>query len=304
MFSSKSLYYEESGKAPLLGLLRVFIVGSLVAFFAGIAYAFAMQTIAFVGFDFLLTLIYGVILGFGVGLSAHSGKIRNKKAVLGAAIFIGLFAGYFVWIFTIYIRYGDRGLILNPMELMVIISNLAQHGSWSVLGMNLTGGTLYVLWALEALVILSMTALIAFVVYGSTPFCEDCEEWSTSIELSSRLAVPGDIDSFVAGLESKDYDRLTCLKNVDVGSSKKMKVDVLDCPSCSKNHYLNLTVITISEDASNKSKTDKKEGKDTEQKDETLLIVENLELSEHAYQEIIEWSKKLNAPPDFLGKKV
>jgi hypothetical protein len=290
MFSSNSLYYQESGKAPFIGLLSVFIVGSLVAFFVGIAYVFAMETIAFVGFDLLLTLIYGVILGFGIGLSAYRGKIRNKKVVLGSAIFIGILAGYFVWIFTIYIRFENGGIILNPVELLSIISNLGQEGSWSVLGIDITGGTLYVLWVLEAFVILSMTALVTLVMYGSTPFCENCDEWSRSIELTSRLGTPGNMDSFIIGLESKDYDWLTELKNVDVGSLKKIKVDLLDCPNCSKNHHLNLTLITTDRE--------KIEGKGGEEKEDGQLIVENLELTEHAYQEVIEWSKELNAPPD------
>lgn len=282
MFKSTSLYYEESGKVPPAGPVIALLLGILTAVALSFVYAYAINYIPFIYLNFLLTGFFGVAVGAVVAMGAGLGKIRNKNVVIALAVVAALVACYAAWVVTVYVWFEGEAFIFNPSDLLTIIQLVAQEGVWSLKGSTPTGGALYTVWGIEAAVIIGASFFGAIGAYSEEPFCESCNEWTKVVELTERLEHPEDFEAFVRGLESKDFSVLTKLRNTMSSEPVKMKVDLLDCASCSKVHYLRITLIVRGFDDDGKEET-----KET-------VIINNLFLDGKTHQELMAWEKKLD----------
>lgn len=285
MFKSTSLYYEESGKVPPGGPVIALLIGILTAALLSFVYAYAVSYIPFIYLNFLLTAGLGLAVGVAVAMGASLGKIRNLKVVLALVVVTALIACYASWVFTIYVWGGAEVLILNPADLWTIIQVAAEVGVWTLKGSTPTGAALYAVWGIEAAVIIGVSVFSAAGAYPTEPFCEACNEWTKVVELTGRLGHPEDFEAFVKGLESKNYSVLTDLRNTEATNPVKMKVDLLDCPSCSKVHYLTITLMITALDEDGK-----------EEVKETILV-NNLFIDGKTHQELMDWQKKLDEKP-------
>lgn len=285
MFKSTSLYYEESGKVPPAGPVIALLLGILTAVALSFVYAYAINFIPFIYLNFLLTGFFGVAVGAVVGIGGSLGKIRNKKVVLALAVVVALVACYAAWVVTVYVWLGSEEFIFNPSDLLTIIQLAAQEGVWSLKGSTPTGAALYAVWGIEAAVIVGASFFGAIGAHSEEPFCEHCNKWTKVVELTERLEHPEDFEAFVRGLESKNFSVLTKLRNTKSSEPVKMKVDLLDCSSCSKVHYLRITLIVRGFDDDGKEET-----KET-------VIINNLFLDGKTHQELMDWQKKLDEKP-------
>jgi hypothetical protein len=285
MFKSTSLYYEESGKIPPAGPVIALLFGVLTAIALSFVYAYAVSYIPFIYLNFLLTAATGAGVGAVVSLGAKLGKIRNNKVVIALGVISALVACYMSWVVTVYLWFDSEAFLFNPSDLLTIIQLVGQEGVWSLKGMTPTGAALYGIWGIEAAVIIGASVFGAAAAYASEPFCENCNEWTKVVELTDRLGAPEDFAAFARGLETKDYSVLTNLRNTKSSEPVKIKVDLLDCSSCSKVHYLRLTLTVRAFNDDGKEET-------TE-----TLIAENLFLDGKTYQELMDWQKKLNETP-------
>lgn len=282
MFKSTSLYYEESGKVPPIGPIIALLMGISTAIALSFAYAYAISFIPFIYLNFILTGFFGVAVGAMTAMGGGIGKIRNEKVVIGLAVFSALIACYMSWVVTVYVWFDSDAYLFNPADLLSIIQLVAQEGVWTLKGTTPTGGALYAVWGIEAAAIIGASYFGALGAYSAEPFCEKCNQWTKVVELTDRLEHPEDFEAFLKGLESKNYAVLTELRNTKSSEAVKMKVDLLDCSSCSQVHYLRITLSVRGFDDDGKEETE-----------ETLLI-NNLFLDGKTHQELMDWTKKID----------
>jgi hypothetical protein len=282
MFKSTSLYYEESGKVPPAGPIIALLMGISTALVLSFVYSYATSFIPFIYLNFLLTGFLGLGVGAVVAMGGGFGKIRNRKVVIALAVVTALITCYIAWVVTVYLWLDSEVFIFNPIDLVTIIQVVAQEGVWSLKGATPTGGALYAVWGIEAAVIVAASYFGAIGAYSEEPFCENCNQWTKIVPLTDRLEHPEDFAAFLEGLEAKNYVVLTELRNTKSSEPVKMKVDLLDCSSCSKVHYLRITLLVMGFDDDGKAET-----KET-------LLVHNLFIDGKAYQELMDWTKKID----------
>jgi hypothetical protein len=285
MFKRTSLYYEESGKVPPAGPIIALLVGILTAVVLSFVYAYGISYIPFIYLNFILTGSIGVAVGAVVALGAILGKVRNTKVVIGLAVIAALVACYMSWVVTVYLWFEGEEFLFNPFDLLTIIQLVAVEGIWSFKGTTPTGAALYAIWGIEAAVIIGTSIFGALAAYSTEPFCENCNQWTKVVKLTDRLEPTEDFEALIKGLETKDYSVLTKLRNTKSSTPVKIKVDLLDCSSCSKVHYLRLTLNVRSFDD---------EGK--EEVTDTVLI-NNLFIDGSTHQELMDWQKRLDEKP-------
>lgn len=187
--------YKPSGICPSSTILLMIGVGALVGIIAGaIGYigGFVVSWLAIIGLLIvaflskfggcagLLALIffailipfgvsvgYPALLGYGIGVIlwklAKHGKCRNVSIASGISVMCGMIAyGVFAWLAIGY----DGGIHETSRMTKQLLTNLPSTSGW-----------MYLIVAVDAVVlILSVFATVANYVYG-TPFCEECNQW-------------------------------------------------------------------------------------------------------------------------------
>ena len=91
-----------------------------------------------------------------------------------------LMAVYCAWWTWLAALYEWDLIFLNPIDLPWIISSIASEGVWSMRAWTPTGWQLYLIWLIEA-------GIIVVIACGAglgeeIPFCEECDEWTETVD--------------------------------------------------------------------------------------------------------------------------
>jgi hypothetical protein len=242
-------YYRHSGTVPPLGLLKALALGLLVSVPAAFVYAYILVYLPIIGvITFILTAGFGGIVGFAVGAVMHKGKVRNNTAALAAAVPVALFALWASWVAWVYAllhradaEVGVLDLALNPAALAKVILLINEKGSWSFKGATPTGGALWVMWALEAAIIVGLILFVAREAVSS-PFCEACDRWCEEHKGLAYIG-PTHKDVLVPRLEKADYAILVELEGPSGDSFTQL--DLHQCSQCQGNAALTATSVTV-----------------------------------------------------------
>ena len=260
-----SLYYKESGQLGTMGPTLMGIGGLIASLVLGAIYAYATFYIPFIYINFLITLGLGIGLGFVVGKAALIGKVRNQRAVVVFALVAGVLAEFFNWVFWIHAAFEQEMLTFSFSAILDVMQVLAEEGAWSVFGITPSGIMLYLVWLIEAGIIIGTTTLIAMGHAIGKPFCENCDRWVDTEVVSSRLARIIHPAKLVEDLENQDFTTITALEQVEHNATRRTKLELSTCKNCEQDHYLSVTMIDVEID---------NEGKAEEKED---ILVENLE---------------------------
>jgi hypothetical protein len=238
-------YYKHSGKFTPQGVIGGLLAGAIAAVPLAFLYDYGITTIPSAKLRAICTFAFGALIGVATGFGLYKGKVRNKQAaaLVGAAIgSFGLYISWIVWI--LHLQFPARWLFnpagvlriaLHPQRVWhaaVIINGL---GTWSYGKGDPTKGTaLWIVWALEALLILFCSAGIAAALLDHQPFCERCMQWCGErykLVFAPTLAAP----AFKSLLESGNVSELAKLTP---GTTKQphFRVDLQSCAAC---HTLN-----------------------------------------------------------------
>lgn len=269
-------YYKHSGKIGLAGPIYMLILGALGASILGAIYGYAIYYIPIIYLNIFLTLGLGGIVGYIVGFSAKLGKVRNTSIVLFFGFLLGLFAEYVGWVSWIYASSEQSMLLLMPSSILNTIQMLSVDGVWSIFSSTPTGMALYAIWAIEALVIIGTSILVASMFISATPFCENCNRWIEEEDALLPLEAVSNPDDLKLKLEQGDYSALNALKSKGEEENVYTQINLLHCSSCEQNHFLSVKSVAVSLDSDNK-----------EEKEESY-IVENLIISSDTYRELKE----------------
>ncbi|MCP4216813.1 MAG: DMT family transporter [bacterium] len=281
---TKNRYYQYSGVFTFQGILFMVILGAVGAAVLSALYGYGTKYIPFIYVNVLLTVGLGILVGALVGKGAKWGNVRKPGLATIFGIVFGIVAEYGGWVAWFYAVTEQKILVLSPKILLAAIGATADTGAWTIFGWTPTGWALYIVWFIEAFLIIGLAGVAASTV-ASEPYCETCSKWLDKKEsLPERIAV-SDPDALKTQLENGDYKALTDLKPVMTHKvSCYSAIEVLMCDKC-LNLYL-LDVKTVEKG------TDKK-GEETNDEE---TIVSNLIIDSYTYNTLKKVPEPAKAP--------
>jgi hypothetical protein len=244
VFMNALSYY----RAPKLELS---VSGSALALAAGggaaallaVVYAFLQAYNPFIYINFLATLGFAYAMGYAATFGARLGKLRSPLwgVALGLLVgFVGLYVTWVAYIYALTLRSGTGFWIFDPVRLANVIGLLAQKGAWSMFGVKPTGAVLYILWAVEAVVLVGGPV---WILRGATaePYCDACDKWTEEQHVGTFGACT-DPALLRQKLETRQFQHLARLQNDPLRCTA---VVLHQCPECSEKVYLTVQRITV-----------------------------------------------------------
>ncbi len=289
---TEGLYYEHSGKSSLSGPPAGLILGILAGVPLAFIYSYVILYIPVIGyFTVLLSLAFGAIVGKTAGAALRWTKVRNTGLAVLVTFLVAcgsLYVSWAAWIYALLRRAEAQvtllSLILRPYFLWAVIRKVNQVGAWTLSGSTPTGIVLWVLWALEAAVIVGVAVVVARSLILADPFCESCEAWCKKVEGACQVkaADPAEIKQ---RMESKDFSYLEKMGAVEPGGAAWVRLDLHSCPACHGANTLSAESVTLAVD---------KRGKKTKT---TKTLIAKLLVSPAEADAIRQIGQKLAASP-------
>lgn len=182
--------FKHSGRFSVGGLFSTILKGAVVAALLGGLYGVIGYYSPF--FIINMCVLIGIAIAMGMLLQefVRSGHIRSNAiaALVGAATGGVLLAvQWIVWLrLTVEFWVLDFATILNAIQVVGLL------GPWSVFGWTPTGTSLYVIWGIEALLIVVMPTVMARNTVRDTPYCEQTGQWA-DVEYTQKKFASCDI---------------------------------------------------------------------------------------------------------------
>ncbi|WP_028862580.1 hypothetical protein [Psychromonas aquimarina] len=267
-------YFVHSGKATATSILLMIIFGAFAALLLSTVYGYAIAYIPFIYINFFITLGFGGLTGMAVGMGGKIGKARRPGLYFLIGLAAGLLAEYAGWVAWIYASSDQTLFFVHPDELLPTMELIAVTGAWSIFGWTPTGFALYIIWAIEALIVIGGSALVAYVHVESTPFCEQCSKWVENAQTIAGFQAIDDGEAFKRKLEEGLVDMVPGLEIAGDSSLASTVIEINRCNCCDNSNYLSLTTVNVSVDDKGK------ESKDTD------TFVRNLKITSSQYAQI------------------
>ncbi|MCP4658880.1 MAG: hypothetical protein GY856_26000 [bacterium] len=207
-------------------------------------------------------------------MGAKIGKTRNSTFTLMGGLAVGLVAEYLGWVSWIFAASKQSALALHPETLWLVIQDVAESGAWSIFSWTPTGFALYLIWFIELLMIVGVSAMVAISLI-SRPFCERCRKWAVDLDDSPNLEPVQEPEDLKTRLEQADYSSLEAMGGAEPGAGLFTKVSFSSCPVCKRECYLTMKTVKVTVDSKGK-----------ESKSEENLL-ENLILSPEIHQQLL-----------------
>jgi hypothetical protein len=295
MYEQNAGVYKPSGRLGT-SLFIVPIVALIGTLLASVAYAYVTVYCPIAGYVSILFVGgYAFALAFTVAFAGYVSKCRNPALLHLAGFLTGLFGVYCSWAAFVYVlvaRQGDilpDGMIildmyLLPQAIWEITLEVNKNGWYEIRGGTPTGIALWIMWGIEALVIVGLPTLLATMKIDGVVFCEDCRCWCKATEKAARLSLPANIEELDA-LRQGDIATLAQLQTV-AGEDPHLAIDTQKCPKCSETGAFQTKLVQYEVD---------KEGKVKEQ---TADVTELLLVSQATVAEIAALGQRpVVAPP-------
>jgi len=252
---SSSLYYRHSGKFPIQGAALGLVAGLAAAVVLSFIYSYLILYIPFVYGNFFVTCGFGALIGGVAAWSLRRGKVRNTPIALSVVAIVAIGALYAAWVVWMYaflrrqetdLRLDLAVIALHPRLLFDLILAVSDSGAWRILGVTPTGPVLWIVWLIEASLIVG-AALLVTTDKLSEPFCESCERWSDGKEGIATVAA-ANAEELRSRLEAKDFAFLEALGAKKADASSWVRLDLHSCPDCGMLNTLSVKQVTMKVD--------------------------------------------------------
>jgi hypothetical protein len=285
------LYYQHSGNYSASGVLGSLLGGAAATVVLAFVYAYVILYCPFIYINFFASLFFGGVVGFVGTTLLKRQKVRNNQVAAAAGLVLGLIAVYaqwIVWMFGFLGRADVEGrsllaLALDPSFLWSLILEVNNQGAWNIKGSTPTGGVLWAVWGIEALLIGGAAFFVAKSMMESEPYCESCGSWCEEEGDIAQLQ-PCDSAEMKHRMESKDLGFLERLGARADDARNWMQVGLHKCKQCGMTNTLKIDEVTVTVDKKNK------ESKSTK------TVLENLLVSSTECETIQQIGRRLSAP--------
>lgn len=249
-------FYRHSGKFNPLGPLLALVAAVAAGIPAGLLYSYLIKWIPFIYLNFFITLGYGFGFGFLTLMLLKVGKVRNGPVALLCGAAVGLIAWYLAWNGHVHTLAKDVPWLLSPGAVWSVAKVLYAHGSWAI-GFSshdpLTGIPLGIVWLLEGIMIVGISALTSYASVGSTPYCEQHHCWLDQEKTMDKLDVfahPAHLAAFQVG----DIAPLEESRPRVPASGKFARLTLKHSPRCDDICTLTIANVEVTTDKDGKPK--------------------------------------------------
>ena len=249
------MYYKHSGHFSVSGLLIAAALGCAAALLLGFSYSHGLVLITDERMALVATIAFGGLLGVAVGYGLVWGKVRNQPIAVALTSTVSVLALYMSWAEWVSLTLESEHLetinwlklAARPGLLWSLICAINQDGTWSLGSDPVTKGTtLWVVWIVEAALVIGLALSIQKAILGLHAFCERCERWC-SRGAKIPLARPQNLTQLKLQLEANDLRTLDGLGPASPGGDH-LTAELDSCPQCRQLDTLSLTVTTIRKD--------------------------------------------------------
>ncbi len=253
--ANPNAYYKLSGKTPTTAIPVTLSVGTLSAAVLGFAYAVIIYYMPFVYINALCTIAFGIGLGFVGAFMVNLTKIRNPMIAGLLGLLIGLFAEYaqFVaWLLPVS-EWNDT--VFMPGELWAVLKEVNKVGVWGFSSTPVKGMFLWIIWMIEALIIIGASVGIPYLGVVNDVFCERCDAWAddqTTIGPFKPIANPQQMKQ---DLEDARIVVLADLEPADDETQFSL-ITLTRCNLCNELFVMTLQNVKVTYDKEGKPSTD------------------------------------------------
>lgn len=257
--SRREMFYRHSWKAPIGGLLLVGAAGLLSTLILGLIYGYVMFYIPFVYIKVIIMIGYPIAIGFILSFAVQRGKVRNDLLVGLAGVGFGILADYMGWVAWIAaaLRNTDYLIVFfYPGDILYFMQEVAKVGFYVIGSSRPTGAILYLIWLVEAAVVVGVTAYMVIKNHLDTPFCEECNQWVETERYLGLYSPLANSSKFKKAVKEGDFSVFTELKPSQMGN-RFTKLTMRECQTCQNFRVLNVKGLNIS--VNSKQKLESKE---------------------------------------------
>lgn len=252
--TATDIYYKHSGKfnpGMWSAALALLVIAAVVV---GAIYGAIVYYMPLVYVNGLLCVVFGVGMGFAVGKVAEWIHIRNNIVTVLTAVLVVLAAEYgaFVgWLFTVSQEYEQPLTIMQSLDPSILINKvtiLASVGIWGLFGDEPVKGTLlYIIWLIEAAILLGGAVIIAYGVVVDEAYCENCKQWIKSGDSFGPFAYLANKDDVKNRLEQGDFSALEQMQAIDEANEPRQfsTLSLNRCSNCDNMYLLSIKNTTL-----------------------------------------------------------
>ncbi len=247
-----SLFYKESGNVNVARMVAVYFMSFLATFVLGLTYSILVEIIPIVYLSFLLTVGFGLALGFIARFFNRISHNRNKRSRLALAAFLGLVANFFQW--TAYVAFAVNGgvptlgeyfsimsWIFSSQSFFGVIADINSVGLWSMFGVTVNGFVLTSIWIVEFLIIL-LGPIVAVYRTKPYPYSEVMNKWYPKLTLFNdfeHLATPVNL------LNDLQQNPVQAIQNMEKGLAHRHTKVHLYYLEQEETQYLSFDKVTV-----------------------------------------------------------
>jgi hypothetical protein len=268
-------FYRHSGKFSPHGLALALIVPIAAGFPLGYVYAYLIKWIPFIYLNVFIVAGYGGVVGFLAGWMLKIGKVRNNTLATLCGLLAGIVGLYMGWNGHVHAYFEGAPIFCLPAEILKGMKYLYEHGSWTLKGEMVTGIVLAIVWGIEALMIISLSTLVSYVMISGSPFCERTESWldqEKKISTMEPFTQPAQLEAFKAG----ELNPLFQARAKREGASTFGRLTIKHSPKCEEFFTVTIANVTVNVD---------KKGKVTEKAQQ---LATNIIVSKSMFDQIVK----------------
>lgn len=264
-----SNYYQPSNRMPLGGTLSALLLGLPTAVVLAFVYVYAVWYIPLVYLNFFFTLGFGFGMGWVLKQAIRTGKLRSPRQAGWLAVAVGLWGWYVQWaVYAVLLmnagtteEVGSRfsytptsfdaqmflSLLGQPGTLLGLLPRLAAEGTWGIFGVTVSGIFLWLIWLVEAGMLLFLPWSMAQDQAGA-PFSEKANEWAEKARVPKRVPYALEPGVLKAAFESGDFTHLA----PHTGGAPFARLHLYTAPNDADCCYLSLENVVIETDKNGK----------------------------------------------------
>ena len=267
------LYYKPSGKIPVKGIFISLIMAFVITVILSIIYIALQWFIPFIYLNFFIAAGLGFGVGGGVIIAIGSGKIRNTKYEFVLAFLCGLLAWYCQWALFVSLMSEAEGsmaggmwvrssfnltgfwyILTHPEILFQAMLSLNKAGTFTLKHNTVSGTLLWVVWVIEALIIIGTPILFSLSGRSTNPFSEQNDQWMEERDVEGKLKTVTDPNQLINELTTGNLKSLKDFLPADDLSNDYATLRIYESPG---DHVSYISVINVSHKADKKGELKK-----------------------------------------------
>ena len=259
----RTLYYRNSGRTPIVRLFLALLTILPAVAIAGGVYALIAAHLPMLRFAKLVLILAALLMaGFAFAIGGLTGKmlmwarVRNLAMVWIVAVLAAVVAWYVSWVTWEWHMFTQAepdipkipflfGLFIRPRAVWSFANAINRVGTFGLKNDTIKGPFLWILWLIEAGVVLGVASIVPYRMVRRLAFCESCQKWGRNREGILSVGPAEDEERLRARLALKDLSALEELGPADFSAPRRLRVDLQNCQTCDQMHLLSVYRIDV-----------------------------------------------------------